>query len=333
MRPSWTFITMKRKNIDFGGGVVAEGNVFLAPLAGYTDFAFRGICAEFGASVTYTEMVSCKGLLYGSENTKALLYTHPSEKIKAVQIFGEDRDVMRAACESEALAPFDVIDVNMGCPVPKLYKNGEGCALLNDLKKAEGILSACVKSGKNITVKTRIGLKKGEYVTAEFARMAESAGVKLLTVHGRVREDYYAGEPNYEEIAAAKNAVRIPVIANGGIFTAGDADRMMERTGADGVMIARGALDRPWIFAELAGKAVSIDLKALICRHLDTLREKFEDRSVAVNFRKMIPHYLKSFHGVKPLKQRFFYAESTEEIKNLLDELFSSHSEPFFNRI
>lgn len=324
---------MKRKSIDFGNGVVAESNVFLAPLAGYTDFAFRGICAEFGAAVTYTEMVSCKGLMYGSENTRALLYTHPSERIKAVQIFGEDRDVMRAACESEALALFDVIDVNMGCPVPKLYKNGEGCALLNDLKKAEAILSACVKSGKNITVKTRIGLKKGEYVTAEFARMAEGSGVKLVTVHGRVREDYYSGEPNYGEIAAAKNAVRIPVIANGGIFTEKDADLMMERTGADGVMVARGALDRPWIFAELAGKAVDVNLKALICRHLDLLREKFDDRYVAVNFRKMIPHYLKPFHGIKPFKQKFMFAESTEEIKNLLDELFSSHSAPLLNTI
>ncbi len=324
---------MKRKSIDFGGGVVAESNVFLAPLAGYTDFAFRGICAEFGAAVTYTEMVSCKGLLYGSENTRALLYTHPSEKVKAVQIFGEDRGVMRAACESEALAPFDVIDVNMGCPVPKLYKNGEGCALLNDLKKAEGILSACVKSGKNITVKTRVGLKKGEYVTAEFARMAESAGVKLLTVHGRVREDYYSGEPNYEEIAAAKNAVKIPVIANGGIFSEADASLMMERTGADGVMVARGALDRPWIFEELSGKRSDVDLKALICRHLDLLCEKFDDRYVAVNFRKMIPHYLKPFHGVKPLKQKFMFAESTAEIKMLLDELFSSHSARILNTI
>lgn len=129
---------MKRKKIDFGGGVTAESNAFLAPLAGYTDFAFRGICAEFGAAVTCTEMVSCKGLMYGSENTKALLLTHPSEKVKAVQIFGEDRDVMRAACESEFLAPFDLIDVNMGCPVPKLYRNGEGSALLNDLKRRRG---------------------------------------------------------------------------------------------------------------------------------------------------------------------------------------------------
>ena len=181
----------------------------LAPMAGVSDRALRELAMRFGAVACVGEMVSCKGLMYGSENTKALLLTHPSEKVKAVQIFGEDRDVMRAACESEFLAPFDLIDVNMGCPVPKLYRNGEGSALLNDLKKAEGILSACVRSGKNITVKTRIGLHRGgPYVTAEFARMAEGAGVKAITVHGRVREDYYAGEPVYEEIAAAKGAIR-----------------------------------------------------------------------------------------------------------------------------
>lgn len=325
---------MKRKKIDFGGGVTAESNAFLAPLAGYTDFAFRGICAEFGAAVTCTEMVSCKGLMYGSENTKALLLTHPSEKVKAVQIFGEDRDVMRAACESEFLAPFDLIDVNMGCPVPKLYRNGEGSALLNDLKKAEGILSACVRSGKNITVKTRIGLHRGgPYVTAEFARMAEGAGVKAITVHGRVREDYYAGEPVYEEIAAAKNAVTVPVIANGGIFTAEDADRMMEKTGADGVMIARGALDRPWLFAELNGTPAEADVRALMLRHLGALRERFGDRYAAVNFRKMIPHYLKFFPGAKPMRMRLMTAESTKETGNLLDEFFSSHSPVLSNRI
>jgi len=147
------------------GGVTLKGNVLLAPLAGYTDFAFRSICTELGASLCFTEMVSCKGLMYNNENTSVLLHTTDGERIKAAQIFGNDPAIMRAACESEFLAPFDIIDINIGCPVPKLYKNGEGSALLENIPLAERIISECVKSGKIITVKFRIGTSENKIGT------------------------------------------------------------------------------------------------------------------------------------------------------------------------
>ncbi len=235
------------------GPVTTENNVFLAPLAGYTNYPFRRLCERSGAGLAFTEMVSAKGLKYGSENTKALLYTTPEESPVAVQIFGSEPDIMRAACESEELSPFPIADINMGCPVPKIYKNGEGSALLENPALAEKIVSECAKSGKAVTVKFRIGVSEDKLIAAEFARRMEGAGAALLTVHGRTRDKYYSGEVNYREIAAAKNAVRIPVIANGGAFSEADADELLEKTGADGVMIARAALYDPQIFCDFTG--------------------------------------------------------------------------------
>ena len=225
-----------------------------APLAGYTDFAFRKLCYFFGAGLCFTEMVSAKGLKYNNEATRQLLYKDGSEPQTAAQLFGSDPAILREACESEYLKDFEIIDINMGCPVPKVFKNGEGSALLADMPRAEKIISACKKSGKKITVKFRIGLEKGKPFAAEFAKMCEGAGADMLTVHGRTRDMVYAGEPDYAQIAAAKNAVNIPVIANGGVFTREDAERMLEETGADGVMLARAAMYDPHVFAEILGK-------------------------------------------------------------------------------
>ena len=188
-------------------GMVCPNNVFLAPLAGYTNYPFRELCRGLGAGLTFTEMVSCKGLAYGSEETKKLLYCG-SESPKAAQIFGNAPDIMRAACESEALAPFDLIDINMGCPMPKIVRNGEGNALMENLPLAEKVIAACVKSGKRISVKFRTGVTEEKKTAAEFARLCEGAGACMITVHGRTREKIYAGAPDYAEIAAAKNAVR-----------------------------------------------------------------------------------------------------------------------------
>ena len=181
---------MKQKSVKIGTAT-AENNVFMAPLAGYTDFAFRSLCLSYGAGLAFTEMVSANGLLYGSRATKELLFTADGEKVKAVQLFGSDPLVMKEAVLSEALAPFDVIDVNMGCPVPKIYGNGAGSALLEDMPRAEKIISAMASTGRNITVKIRIGAVKGKPVAVEFAKMAAGAGAKLITVHGRYRPDYY----------------------------------------------------------------------------------------------------------------------------------------------
>lgn len=304
------------------GTVLTDGNVFLAPLAGYTDFSFREICYSLGASLCFTEMVSCKGLMYKNENTSVLLHTGKNEKIKAVQIFGSDPAIMRAACESEELAPFDVIDINMGCPVPKLYKNGEGSALLENLPLAEKIISECKKSSKNVSVKFRTGVSEEKKVTRDFAVMCENAGADMITVHGRVRTAYYSGEVDYAQIAAAKNAVKIPVIANGGVFTEEDADLLYENTGADGIALARGALYNPFLFAEITKTKTDYDIYNLICRHIDGLKEVYPDKWIAHNMRKQLACYLKGVRGGKQAKAKLLTLETTEELKTVAKEVF-----------
>jgi len=294
--------------------------VFLAPMAGYTDYAIRKLQIKNGVGLAFTELVSAKGLAYGGEGSKELLYSKDDENKTAVQIFGSEEYYMRWACESEYLAPFKIVDINMGCPVPKVFKNGEGSALLTDIKKAESIVKECVKSGKIITVKIRTGLKKGDDVATEYAKMAEGAGAKLITIHGRVREDYYSGEPDYGAIERAKKSVAIPVIANGGIFTKDDADLMMDRTGADGVMLARGAIANPFLASTLTGKEINDDLKGYIIEHVKLMRERMNDKKASMEFRKFTPYYFKGMTGVKELKTKIQTAESTQEIIDLITE-------------
>ena len=217
---------MQLKEIKIGK-LRTKNNIFLAPLAGYTNSPFRDMCYSLGAGLTFTEMVSAKGLCYGSEKTKELLYVSEEyDGVKACQIFGNDPDFMRKACESEALAPFDLIDINMGCPVPKIYKNGEGSALLGDFPLASKIIEECKKSGKTGSVKFRIGLDNSSICGGQFAKLCEDAGADMITVHGRTRDKIYAGEVNFAEIAAAKRAVNIPVIANGGVLCKKDAEEL-----------------------------------------------------------------------------------------------------------
>ena len=245
---------MKLDRVQVGGFEI-KNNVWLAPLAGYTNYPFREIALQSGAGFAFTEMVSAKGLCYGSENTKELLYTSESERGRVgVQIFGSDPAFMRRAAESEELSAFEIVDINMGCPVPKIYKNGEGSALLENPRLAERVVEETAKSGKIVTVKCRIGISRERIVAEEFCKRMEGAGARAITVHGRTRADMYSGEPDYKAIAAVKKAVSVPVIANGGIFSAKDAEIMMERTGADGVEIARAALYDPQIFCEFSGE-------------------------------------------------------------------------------
>lgn len=308
---------LKKVNI---GGLETLNNIFLAPLAGYTNGVFRQMCLNFGAGLTFTEMVSAKGLCYGSEKTENLLYIAKEYNgIKACQIFGNDPQFMRAACESEALAPFELIDINMGCPVPKIYKNGEGSALLGDIPLAEKIISECKKSGKRISVKFRIGLNEENIVTREFAKACEGAGADMITVHGRTRDKIYSGEVNFKEIAAAKKAVKIPVIANGGVFCKKDAEILLNNTGADGVTIARGAMYRPWIFAEICGKEV--DIKAAVCAQLENTRKVYGERFACVYMRKMISFYIKGTPNASSVKDKLFKAADTAEVKEILSGL------------
>lgn len=296
-------------------------NVFLAPLAGYTNAVFRKMCYDLGAALTFTEMVSAKGLCYDSKKTEDLLYvTEDYGGIKACQIFGCDPTYMRRACESEALKPFAVVDINMGCPVPKIYKNGEGSALLNDFALASQIISECKKSGKVISVKFRIGVDKTQYVSAEFAKMCEDSGADMITVHGRTRDNMYSGEVNFTEIAAAKNAVKIPVIANGGIFDAADADELLKNTGADGVMVARGALYNPWIFAEIRGVPIR-DKRQTVLEQIDRTREIMGERFACVFMRKMVGFYIRGARNATSLRAQLLECKSTREVAEIVNTL------------
>lgn len=310
---------MKIKSLVVGNTQI-KNNIFLAPMAGYTDYAFRSLMLELGVGLVFTELVSAKGLVYGGKGSADLLYSGNGIKNTAVQLFGSEPDFMRAACESEELKNFDIVDINMGCPVPKVYKNGEGSALLNDIFKAEKIVSACVKSGKTVTVKIRTGQKYGDDVAEDFTRMAEQSGASLVTVHGRVREAYYSGEPDYNAIYKAKRAVNIPVIANGGIFSVDDANSMIEKTGADGVMLARGTICNPFLACELLGVTPSINLKDFIIKHLTLSSERTGNRRAALEFRKFVPYYFKGKSGFKEIKSAIVTMCDSDEIISFVNK-------------
>ena len=310
---------MNLKKIKIGG-LETPNNVFLAPLAGYTNAVFRKLCYDLGAGLTFTEMVSAKGLVYGSEKTKELLAIPEGyDGIKACQIFGSDPAIMaRVAC-GEELAPFDLIDINMGCPMPKIYNNGEGSALMNNLPLAGEIISAVKKSGKAVSVKFRIGLEENKLIAAEFAKVCEGAGADMITVHGRTRDKIYAGAVNFGAIAEAKMAVKIPVIANGGVFGSSDAEKLIERTGADGAMIARGAMFRPWIFARITGR--EYDAKTLVLKQIDDTLDAYGERFACVFMRKMVAFYLKSRPNAAAVRAQLMQAPTTSEVKDIAEQI------------
>ena len=310
---------MKAKQLQIGN-ICIKNNVFLAPMAGYTDYAYRKLQLEQGIGLAFTELVSAKGLMYESQGSKELLYCGDDIVGTAVQIFGSEPYYMRSACESEYLSPFKIVDINMGCPVPKVYKNGEGSALLNDLNKAKDIISECVKSGKIITVKTRIGIKQGDNFAKDFALMAEDAGAKLITLHARVREDYYSGEPNYDAVYQAKKSVNIPIIANGGIFSVSDADKMLDRTGADGIMLARGAIIDPFLASKLTDTPIKITLKEYILSHLKLMKSHYDDRRATNEFRKFLAYYFKGMDGVRALKNSIYSATNINQVIELIEQ-------------
>ena len=245
------------------GSVNIETPLVLAPMAGVTDTAFRQICRELGAGYTLTEMVSAKALCYQDKKTIPLMTLEADEHPAGVQVFGSDPACMEEAAHIIAQrSGADIIDINMGCPVPKVANNGDGSGLLKDLDKACRVAEAVIRGaeGKPVTVKMRLGWDKGSIVCIELAKMLEEIGVSALTVHGRTKVQMYSGTANWDYIREVKNAVSIPVIANGDVFSAHDVLHILKYTGADGVMIARGVFGNPWIFqqakAALAGEPV-----------------------------------------------------------------------------
>ncbi len=312
------------------GGVALDSPLILAPMAGVTDLPFRLLCKEQGCSLVYTEMVSAKAILYKNKNTRALLEVKEEEHPVAVQLFGSDPAVMAEIAAQVEEGPFEIIDVNMGCPVPKIVKNGEGSALMRNPKLAEKILTAMVKATKKpVTVKFRKGFENGDSAAVEFAKMAEASGVAAVAVHGRTREQYYSGKADWDIIRQVKDAVSVPVIGNGDIFEPEDAIRMMEETGCDGVMIARGAKGNPWIFGRTKGlmetgitppKPSGGEIRDMILRHGRMLSECKGEKAGIREMRSHMAWYTSGLPNSASLRNDMNQAETYEDMEKLLKE-------------
>lgn len=295
----------------------------LPPIAGYSDVGFRKVCAMRGADMTYTEMISAKGLVYGSDKTEDLLHTTFSEKIKCVQIFGSEPDFIRRAVEHKALEKFDVIDINMGCPVPKIVRNGEGSALLENIPLACEVVKAALCGKRPVTVKFRIGVTSDKIIAVDFAKAMQDAGASAITVHGRTRAQLYSGKADWETIAKVKSAVDIPVYVNGDITDKASYDEAMRISGADGAMIARGALGNPLIFSEIKNCVPDgYSLKADILTHFDTLLEYHHPAYVLANFKKHIAYYCRGMQGQKQIKLAGFETKSIDEMRDVIEKYF-----------
>ncbi len=304
------------------GNITADSNILMAPLAGYTSFPFRIMCRELGAGIAFTEMVSANGLKYNDLATKRLLYTDERETLKAVQLLGSVPSAFEYACKGKYVSEYDIVDINMGCPVPNIVKSGEGCALTENIPLASKIIEACKRSGKVVTVKFRPGMNKKNIVVSEFAKMCEDSGADMITVHGRTRNMMYDGEPVYEYIEAAKRAVNIPVIANGGIFSPEDAERMMDRTGADGVMIARYGFENPLIFSELSGKNTAETKRSLIFKQIETAQSCFDELHAMEYIKKLSSYFMKKIPGTKQYKYDLYRCGNMKELRSILEVIF-----------
>jgi nifR3 family TIM-barrel protein len=319
------------------GKVEIKGNLSLGPMAGVTDLPFRLLCKEKGADLIYTEMVSAKGIKYNNRNTKDLMAVSYEEKPVAIQLFGSDADILANAAKQIEDMDFDILDINMGCPVPKVVNNGEGSALMCKPRLVADIINKVSRAiDKPVTVKIRKGFTKDEINAVEIAKIAEQSGAAAVAVHARTRDQYYSGKADWDIIRQVKEAVSIPVIGSGDVVTPIDASNMLAQTGCDGVMIARGARGNPWIFEQTKAYLDYGIIKPkpefkevmdmLLCHARLTIEYKGEFIGTR-EMRKHVAWYISGFPGSARFRNRINKIESIEGLEAILEEYKSAQDE------
>ena len=299
-----------------------DNNIVIAPMAGYSDVGFRSICCDFGSGATFTEMLSAQAMLYNNKKTQDMTFRYPTEKCVIAQIFGNDPIIMARAVGNPILDGFEGIDINMGCPAPKVVKNGEGSALLKNLPLAGRIIQACKKEAgmRPLSVKVRLGFNEDNI--AEIAKMCEENGADFITVHGRVTKQMFAGEVDYDSIAKAKQSVSIPVFGNGNVTDKHSYEKMLS-TGVDGIMIGRGAVGKPWLIADLLDKPYAISPIEAIKKHVEILRKYYPEQWIVLFMRKHFIAYASAFKGGAKSKIALSTSQSVDESLNILQELYN----------
>ncbi len=304
------------------GRITLDNPFILAPLAGYTDLPFRLLCREMGAGLVVSEMISSHGLVYGQQKTLAMMQTVSEEHPFALQIFGNDAEIMGRAAAIVSTHPVAMIDINMGCPVRKVVKKGSGAALMKDFARAEAIIRAVLaNTDLPVTVKFRSGWTESAITAPEFAAMAENTGVAAVTIHARTWSQMFGGQADRNVIARVKEIVTIPVIGNGDILSYGDGLSMIKETGCDGVMIGRGALGNPWVF-QPAGLPDSLSSRLpVLQRHMELAGQYLDTARLLFRIKNHAARYLSGLPGATQIRQQITECSTLEEIKELLRAL------------